>query len=130
MCSQPMVQAAQEFRATRRASFSVSPDRASASANRPCWKFRVGRACRRLKVSRLATAPSSRDLAVAGPNDRRDRSRAAATPPAAPGVPVGVADGGVAHPVLAGRADDRAVIVRAKTPVELLRRGVRGLAPQ
>ena len=45
----------------------------------PAWKFRVGRALSRLNVSRLATVPSSRYFAVAGPNDLRDRSRAAAT---------------------------------------------------
>src|SRR5262249_60682558 len=78
MCSHPMVQAAHEARATRRASLSPSPERASAPSKLPDWKLRVGRACSRLNVSRLATVPSSRYLAVAGPKERRDRSFAAA----------------------------------------------------
>ena len=36
MCSQPIVQAAHDVRATRRAAFSSSPDRASAPSNVPC----------------------------------------------------------------------------------------------
>src|SRR5919109_769471 len=79
MCSQPMVQAAQEFRATRRASLSASPESPSAPSNDPDWKLRVGMACSRLNVSRLATVPSSRYFAVAGANDFRDSSFAAAT---------------------------------------------------
>ena len=142
MCSQPMVQAAQERRATRRAAFSSSPDRAAAPSNVPCWKLRVGRAAKRLNVSRLATVPSSRYLAVAGPNDRCDRSRGRRhhagrvghldalraghrhrleplgahdrPEPAAAGVAVLVADRGVADQVLAGRADDRRVKARAR----------------
>ena len=82
MCSQPMVQAAQAARATRWASFSTSPEMASAPSNCPAWKFRVGSAFRRLNVSRLATVPSSRYFAVAGPKERADRSFAAATTPA------------------------------------------------
>src|SRR5437763_16894940 len=82
MCSQPMVQAAHDWRATRRAALSDSPERLSASAKEPSWKLHVGRACRRLKVSRLAMVPSSRYLAVAGPKERFDRSRAAAAVPA------------------------------------------------
>ena len=143
MCSQPMVQAAHDWRATRRAAFSASPDSAAASSNVPCWKFRVGSAARRLKVSRLATVPSSRYFAVAGPNERCDRSRRRprTTPPgrrpatrceprdgdrlqllrphdraepAAAGVAVVVADGGVADQVLAGRPDDRRVETSAR----------------
>ena len=97
----------------------------------------AGRA-RRLNVSRLATVPSSRYFAVAGPNERCDRSlrrghhagrvghrrraacratadgleplRAHHRPQAAAaGVAAVVADGGVADQVLAGRADDRDV---------------------
>ena len=41
-----------------------------------CWKFRVGSAPKRLNVSRLAAVPSSRYFAVAGPNDRFDKSLA------------------------------------------------------
>ena len=33
-------------------------------------KFRVGKACSRLKTSRFVAVPSSRYLAVAGPNER------------------------------------------------------------
>src|SRR5262249_61691233 len=76
---QRRVRAAPLARAPRRAAFSASPDSASAPSKLPCWKLRVGRACRRLNVSRLATVPSSRYFAVAGPNERFERSRAAAT---------------------------------------------------
>src|SRR3989442_974944 len=71
MCSQPMVQAAQEFRATRRAAFSSSPERLAAPSNGPCWKLRVGSAARRLKVKRLATVPSSRHFAFVDHQNRR-----------------------------------------------------------
>src|SRR5262245_44156174 len=79
MCSQPIVQAAHEARAIWRLAFRDSPEIASASANEPDWKLRVGSAFRRLKVNRFETVPNSRYFAVAGPNDRRDKSRAAAT---------------------------------------------------
>ena len=55
------------------------------SARRPApskvaaWKFRVGSVLIALNASRLASVPSSRYFAVAGPNDRSRRSRAAAS---------------------------------------------------
>src|SRR5262249_59551139 len=82
-CGRPMVRAGHDGGGTGRASLSDSPERLSAWAKRPSRKLRVGRACRRLNVSRLATVPSSRYLAVAGPKERLDRSRAAAAVPAA-----------------------------------------------
>ena len=42
------------------------------------WKFLVGSVLIALKASRLASVPSSRYFAVAGPNDRARRSLAAA----------------------------------------------------
>src|SRR6476659_3653219 len=79
MCSQPIVQAAHDDRATRRPALRLSPEIASTSAKVPAWKLRVGSALRRLKVNRFDTVPSSRYLAVAGPNDLRDSSFAAVT---------------------------------------------------
>src|SRR6185437_15195997 len=106
MCSQPIVQDAQLERATWRISarsagaafgafwifwaFWVSWlawlawllcvwPRRSAPANVADWKLRVGSAEIALNASRLARVPSSRYLAVAGPNERSRRSRAAAS---------------------------------------------------
>jgi hypothetical protein len=106
---------------------SAAPSKAAA------WKLRVGRALMALKVSRLASVPSSRYFAVAGPNDRSRRSRAAArtaagsghlrpsvdrdrlqvlrthdrAQPAAARVPPVVRDRGVPDAALAGRPDRR-----------------------
>ena len=79
MCSQPIVQDAQLSRATPRASARSSAARRGASANVAAWKLRVGSAASALNVSRLASVPSSRYFAVAGPNERARRSRAAAS---------------------------------------------------
>src|SRR5215210_3691732 len=73
-----MVQQAQEERVFSRASERVSGAKSTAEAKLPAWKFRVGRAWRRLNVSRLAAVPSSRYLAVAGPKERVERSLAKA----------------------------------------------------
>src|SRR5689334_8473648 len=73
MCSQPIVQVMQLSRVLERVALSSSGDRLAASSNAPLWKLRVGSAPNRLNVSRLVAVPSSRYLAVAGPNDRRDR---------------------------------------------------------
>jgi hypothetical protein len=80
-CSQPMVQAAQEARWTFPPAARASPEIRSAPANSVSEKFRVGRARRRLRTRTLATVPSSRYLRVAGPKERAERSRAAATTP-------------------------------------------------
>src|SRR5512140_3532870 len=72
MCSQPIVHDAQLLRATCRSAASWG-----APANVAAWKFLVGRVLMALKASRLASVPSSRYLAVAGPNERARRSRAA-----------------------------------------------------
>ena len=77
MCSQPIVQDAQLLRATCRISARSSAASRGASAKVAAWKLRVGRVLMALKASRLASVPSSRYLAVAGPNDRSRRSRAA-----------------------------------------------------
>ena len=77
MCSQPIVHDAQPFRATRRISPGSAAASRGASGKVAAWKFRVGRALMALKASRLASVPSSRYLAVAGPNERARRSRAA-----------------------------------------------------
>ena len=107
-----------------------------------CWKLRVGSAPKRLNASKFVAVPSSRYLAVAGPNDRFDRSRLssissadAPTRPrwraahrdgldvlaaehraaaAAAGMPAVVRDRGVAHRALAGRADRGDLIVGAE----------------
>ncbi len=79
MCSQPMVQDAQLLRATVRSSASSSAASCGAPANVAAWKLRVGRALIALNASRLASVPSSRYFAVAGPNERARRSRAAAS---------------------------------------------------
>src|SRR3984957_1090916 len=95
MCSHPIVQDAQLLRATRRrpATGSApgsapgppsvsSPTASAASFSAPshvaAWKFLVGSVLIALKASRLASVPSSRYFAVAGPNDRARRSLAAA----------------------------------------------------
>src|SRR6516162_5415935 len=73
MCSHPIVQATQLSRVLERVALSCSGERLAASSNEPLWKLRVGSAPKRLKMSRLAAVPSSRYLAVAGPNDRFDK---------------------------------------------------------
>src|SRR5262245_33565040 len=85
MCSQPIVQDAQLLRATLRMP-SRSPAgpcdgsaaRRSAPSNVAALKFWLGSALIALNASRLARVPSSLYFAVAGPNDRSRRSRAAA----------------------------------------------------
>ena len=79
MCSQPIVHDAQLCRATWRAADRSSAASFCAPSNVAAWKFRVGSVLMALKASRLASVPSSRYLAVAGPNDRARRSRAAAS---------------------------------------------------
>ena len=75
MCSQPMVHATQLARVREWSTCSCSGEIFSAPSNVPLWKLRVGRVPRRLNVRRFAAVPSSRYFAVAGPNDRFDRSR-------------------------------------------------------
>src|SRR4029450_14028189 len=75
MCSQPIVQATQLARVRACATLIASGDRRAASSKVPLWKLRVGSVPKRLNVSRLVAVPSSRYLAVAGPNDRFERSR-------------------------------------------------------
>ena len=73
-----MVQAAHDARVFSRAADKDSGAKASAPSKLPCWKLRVGRACRRLNTSKLPAVPSSRYLAVAGPNERADNCLARA----------------------------------------------------
>ena len=79
MCSQPIVQDAQLCRATFRIAARSSAASAGAWSKVDAWKFLVGSVLIALKASRLASVPSSRYFAVAGPNDRARRSRAAAS---------------------------------------------------
>src|SRR5262245_27181677 len=74
MCSQPIVHVTQLARVFERVLLISAGDRLAASSNVPPWKLRVGSAPKRLKVSRFVAVPSSRYFAVAGPNERRDRS--------------------------------------------------------
>src|SRR5215210_4689811 len=78
MCSQPIVQEAQLSRATRRSSCSSSAASFGAPSNEAALKLRVGSVLIALKDRRLASVPSSRYLAVAGPKERLRRSFAAA----------------------------------------------------
>ena len=78
MCSQPIVHVTQLSRVLVRVAVSCSGERLTASSNVPLWKLRVGSALKRLNVSRFVAVPSSRYFAVAGPNDRFDRSRLSA----------------------------------------------------
>src|SRR6266705_6808697 len=92
MCSQPMVHEAQLLRVTLRSLDRSSAASFGAPVNVAAWKLRVGRVLMALKASRLASVPSSRYLAVAGPNDRARRSRAAAsTAPGSAGATLAVA---------------------------------------
>jgi len=79
MCSQPIEQDAHELRATPRSSCSSSAASFGAPSNVAAVKLRVGSVETALKASRLASVPSSRYLAVAGPNERARRSFAAAS---------------------------------------------------
>ena len=111
--------------ATDRLCARSSADSMVRSANVADWKLRVGRVLIALNASRLASVPSSRYFAVAGPNERlaqvlgRRQHRLAVghrrpgaalhrdrldvlrahhgTQTAAPGVPAVVRDRGVAH---------------------------------
>src|SRR5215469_16718615 len=103
MCSHPIVQAAQLSRVFERVALSCSGERLTASSNEPLWKLRVGRAPNRLKVSRLVAVPSSRYLAVAGPNDRSDKD-----------LLICVSSRGCAHAVL--RAPRRAIALMFLAP--------------
>src|ERR671927_235663 len=78
MCSQPIVHEAQFSRATPRAAARSSAASFGAPSKVAAWKLRVGSVAIALKASRLASVPSSRYFAVAGPNERRRRSRAIA----------------------------------------------------
>src|SRR5215813_7470668 len=79
MCSHPIVHDAQLLRVTPRIAARSSAARRGAPANVAAWKLRVGSVLIALNASRLASVPSSRYLAVAGPNERLRRSRAAAS---------------------------------------------------
>src|SRR5919202_1636630 len=79
MCSQPIEHEAQLSRAMPRASARSSAARRGASSNVAAWKLRVGSVAIALNASRLASVPSSRYFAVAGPNERVRRSRAASS---------------------------------------------------
>src|SRR5258708_33305499 len=79
MCSQPIVHDAQLLRVTPRIVARSSAASCGAPANVAAWKLRVGRVLIALNASRLARGPSSRYFAVAGPNERARRSRAAAS---------------------------------------------------
>src|SRR3954451_14320322 len=79
MCSQPIEHEAQLSRAMPRASARSSAARRGASENVAAWKLRVGSVAIALNASRLASVPSSRYFAVAGPNERVRRSRAASS---------------------------------------------------
>src|SRR3954470_39004 len=79
MCSQPIEHEAQLSRAIPRASARSSAASRGASENVAAWKFRVGSVAIALKASRFASVPSSRYFAVAGPNERVRRSRAASS---------------------------------------------------
>src|SRR5271169_3317710 len=81
MCSHPMVHEAHPLRTTPVISDSCSLDNRGASAKVACWKLRVGKVLTALKASRLASVPSSRYLAVAGPNESLLSARAASTTP-------------------------------------------------
>ena len=78
MCSQPIEQDAQLLRATSRSSCSCSAASCGAPSNVAAVKLRVGSVDTALKASRLASVPSSRYFAVAGPKLRRAQVRAAA----------------------------------------------------
>ena len=147
MCSQPIEQDAQLLRATPRSSCSCSAASFGASSKVAAVKLRVGSVLTALKASRLASVPSSRYFAVAGPKLRARRSRAAArtaagsctatlvpdldehglevlgpqhrAEAAAAGVPAVVADRGVPDAALPGRADRRRTPAAAEA---LLRR--------
>src|SRR4051812_948898 len=79
MCSQPMGHDAQLSRAMPRASARSSAARRGASVNVDSWKLRVGSVEIALNARRFASVPSSRYFAVAGPNERDRRSRAASS---------------------------------------------------
>src|SRR3954471_22251657 len=81
MCSQPIVHDAQFSRATWRAAASSSAARLGAAAKLAAWKLRVGSVAMALNARRFASVPTSRYLAVAGPNERSRNARAAATTP-------------------------------------------------
>src|SRR5688572_27839615 len=72
MCSHPIVHATQLARVRLRVWLISSGEMLTAASKVPDWKLRVGRTPSRLNVRRLAAVPSSRYLAVAGPNDRFD----------------------------------------------------------
>src|SRR4029077_4007744 len=72
MCSHPIVQATQLARVLVWVWRISSGEMLDAASNVPDWKLRVGSTPRRLNVSRLDAVPSSRYLAVGGPNDRVD----------------------------------------------------------
>ena len=78
MCSQPIEQDAQLLRATPRSSCSSSAASRGAPSKVAAVKLRVGRVRTALNASRLASVPSSRYFAVAGPKLRARRSLAAA----------------------------------------------------
>ena len=91
MCSQPIVHEAQLLRVTVRSCASSSAASCGAPSNVAVWKLRLGSVLIALNASRLASVPSSRYLAVAGPNERARRSRAA------PSTACGSAEGTLAE---------------------------------
>ena len=79
-CARSRSSTRRSCRARRRAPRRGPRRRArGASANVAAWKLRVGSVAIALNASRLASVPSSRYFAVAGPNERSRRSRAAAS---------------------------------------------------
>ncbi len=158
MCSQPMVQATQLARVRACATPNCSGDRRSACSKVPLWKLRVGSVPKRLNVSRLVAVPSSRYLAVAGPNERFDRSRlnAVSSPgyahavrcvprtanrldvlaaehgaaAAAAGMATVVRDGGIAHGALGRRSNRGNPVVGAQPCAQRVLGRLAGLAAQ
>jgi hypothetical protein len=92
MCSQPIEQDAHELRATPRSSCSSSAASRGAPSKVAAVKLRVGSVETALKASRLASVPSSRYFAVAGPKLRARRSLAAASTAGASATPTRVAE--------------------------------------
>jgi hypothetical protein len=91
MCSQPMLHEAQPLRLALLSSCSSSAASLGASTKVALVKLREGSVEIALKASRLASVPSSRYFAVAGPKERSRRSRAAASTPSGSAGPIFVA---------------------------------------
>src|ERR1700754_1586217 len=129
MCSQPIEHEAQLSRATPRASARSSAASRGASLNVAAWKLRVGSVLMALKARRFASVPSSRYFAVAGPNERFLRSRAAARTPFGSAGATFVAGRAGARPRAGGA--DRAHAPRLPEPLAQAPLGLVGAqAPQ